>query len=1189
MALKAVSANVGGGGGGGTIDVAANSIIGNSGTVTQPGTSITVGDALVMPGGPFYDTTRNELVTGGVQTYYLTAQQDITGITDGGGNPYYTAARVPNASLSHNFTASLAATTDTVVGNFVTSPGDPGADAFQLSDLQNLLYPFVSGGVCTFKVRVLKRAEDGTENSLTTSDVSANFSATSVTSIKVTGRKTATSSMLPSDRLVIRILATRVSGPDPITATLVVDTTNNRPTAQSAATGASALYSLSPMDFGAKGDMLSLADGVMVASSATLTSASMVSLYGGFTANMIGRAIEVSYTPGVAPSGGLIASVPVENGGTIVVSGFTATATTGVAYLTAATAPSPDIPATGNYIPGVDLLTLQGGTFSTAAIVLVTNTTVRDGSAAVVNSGSLGEDGSVLLASNAGTGSPFLIRGTVQSGTLDAASISIFSGGVFSTNPGTLSAVPMVSFGGSNPITGVTISVAMDVRTVAPTGAGTNQGSYTVIPDDPILTAAASSSGATGAVLNGSWGTSGRTLFGTDDGPAIVKTVNAAARLVAAGGRAAIIWPARNFMFASGAMPLLTVPIAMIGPGMEDMGVYFAEGNTSAHAFGVSETLGNSVAYTSYGPNTLVSQIKRGTYISGMGFYANRDASNKLYGIIAYDRNNGFNLNDVLLDSFANTAIGTGILSGTVANSTVAYTQEFAWTGQIRTRTCGAAGKPAVLMSSRGLGGPTNDWYIQNLEVVFPLDIGLQFVSYGFNNADTADKFGHIDKMRIEVQGGNPGGSTGNLLQFGAFDSTDDVGLIDIDMLEIISPPVNLNGIAFLGSSVASSPRDINIKRVDILGGGAFGTGVNFAAGRRINVNFGRMLARTANIAVGASSLFPRNGIVGSGSTTGNLVLDATASATTDKYTGNAAILTSIATGTATFAAGVMTVSSAVTTAGQFRVGSFISTSPRGPGYGTVITSLGTGTGGNGTYNVSHTGTLSSRAVTATLSVTRQGLGYNGGTKTLTIGAIQGSSATWPWAPVAGELFSLESLLAPGDIRINAGGDEVDFTYSIGTNSSNILRNTPYATGTPGGPQTIAGDFDFTDGLDVAGVPVRNEWSISVPWSPSGLIAVGDTIPVARMPFAGALQFAKGSFVTGTETLTVAAKIASAGSLNSGTNITGLSAFAFSGTAETTGTATAANTFTQGQYLVIAPTGTITAGGILTFTGTRTS
>lgn len=67
--------------------------------------------------------------------------------------------------------------------------------------------------------------------------------------------------------------------------------------------------------------------------------------------------------------------------------------------------------------------------------------------------------------------------------------------------------------------------------------------------------------------------------------------------------------------------------------------------------------------------------------------------------------------------------------------------------------------------------------------------------------------------------------------------------------------------------------------------------------------------------------------------------------------------------GTASFATNVMTVT--VATSGTLRVGDVITSA--GVAAGTYITSLGTGTGGTGTYNLSTTpGTISAQAVTST-------------------------------------------------------------------------------------------------------------------------------------------------------------------------------------------------------------------------------
>lgn len=1202
------------GSGGGSITLAANSVYGNYGTTSAAGTSVTVGDTL---NGGLYMNPSTGRFTGTPPTlYYLTTQPDASGIAGA-----YTAARVPNTSLTATLTAALTGTTITTVADFYAPPGDPGAIAYAAGSVQGYLYSSIDAGSVTLSIRTLLVRPDGTEVNMGTATTPANFTATTVTAVTIPLRKLSSQAIGAADRILFRVMATRVTGsPTTVNLSLYFDPTNQRNTMTTTITGtgrSAATYNdYNVADFGAVADLISLPDGVMSNGSPTLVSASAASTMGGFKPWMEGKTIEVCGALGAGLAPLLTTILAVVNTSTITLSA-NATAATGTQFLQSATVPPPDLPSVGNYVQ-TDTLDLVGGTGTVTAQVQVQTTNVRD--VVVNNAGSLGAAGLVTLQGTTGTGTPAKFRATVlASGALDPASISILGGGgVYLTNPSSLSAEPVTVVDGTNTLVGATVTITMDVRSVVPVTAG----SYSAIPTDPIATSAGSVSGATGAVLNGAWGSTGRTQIGTDNGTVLTAALTAAIAQQNSGRRVRVVFPAGNFGVFSGAFPFITAPIEIVGAGPEATQIYVGEGYTGAHVFGPSTLFDTSAGAPGTGPNTMVSSTSRGMAIRDLSIYGNQTATVKPMGICAYDRVAGLLLQNVTIANFANHGIRTGLLN----TETSSYLQEFFWSN-VRVRACGATNTPAVYFNSLGTGGPTNDGYIDDLEVIFPLSSGVVFAGH---NADKIDglKIIRIDKLRVELQGGNPSSATGDLLAFGSFDSTDNVQNVSIGTAFLLSAQSAGSALAFYGATPRLAPSRISIDNLYVFGGTSYGNGISLNAANNITIGVRQIVARTAGIAIAATTTRERNGTVGSGSTTGNVVLDASASSTTDAYTGGAAIVTSTATGTGVIASGVLTVSSAVTTAGQFRVGSRIIMS--GLTFGVTIGSLGTGTGGNGTYNLlrnglAYTGSLSLRGVTAIATQTRQGLGYNGTTKTLTIGTIQGSSATWDWAPVSGEAFSIQSLLTAGSVRIDDSGDGPGYTYSVGTNSSNILRNYIYPVGTPGTTQTVDQPYSWTaaqtlanaiitggtlDGLALgaltsgraiyaSGTSTLAQFAWPANWAITGGTLVPSntvyfTLPndattalptgvydLGVVPQGGTITFSYARVGSGTLTYTVGT--AASGALGTATPVTGMNAITSNTvTIDTLGTATAANVISANGHLYVTVGGTAAAGAVVT-------
>ena len=154
--------------------------------------------------------------------------------------------------------------------------------------------------------------------------------------------------------------------------------------------------------------------------------------------------------------------------------------------------------SSGSYIPGDVVATNEDtGTEPTFTVV-----TTKVHSATTDASGSVGNDGNWIVTGTTGVGTKWTGTAATTSGTLGA--VTLTSGGSYTTNP-TLSGEPVTltpnGGGAAGPATGYTVTNTMGVNTVAVK----TSGSVSVIHSNPITTAAAVGSGASGLTLNVTW------------------------------------------------------------------------------------------------------------------------------------------------------------------------------------------------------------------------------------------------------------------------------------------------------------------------------------------------------------------------------------------------------------------------------------------------------------------------------------------------------------------------------------------------------------------------------------------------------------------------------------------------------------------------------------------------------------
>jgi hypothetical protein len=140
------------------------------------------------------------------------------------------------------------------------------------------------------------------------------------------------------------------------------------------------------------------------------------------------------------------------------------------------------------YVPA-DTIVPAGGSFTGSPLLTVTH--AKAVSAAVVSGGTGGTPGAVTITGTTGTGTPFQATGTINGGGILAGALVVTVAGDYTANP-TLVAVEPVT-GGS--LTGCTVILGMGVKTVTAAA-----GAYTV--NAAALTQTSTSGPGAGATFN---------------------------------------------------------------------------------------------------------------------------------------------------------------------------------------------------------------------------------------------------------------------------------------------------------------------------------------------------------------------------------------------------------------------------------------------------------------------------------------------------------------------------------------------------------------------------------------------------------------------------------------------------------------------------------------------------------------
>lgn len=240
-----------------------------------------------------------------------------------------------------------------------------------------------------------------------------------------------------------------------------------------------------------------------------------------------------------------------------------------------------------------DVLTLVGGTKTTAATFTVSNLEVV--SATVAAAGTSGTPGSATITGTTGTGTKFQATVTIGAGgTLDSID-EITVGGDYTVGP-TLAAQPVT--GGS--LSGATVNVVMGVKAVTIT----NAGSYSV----PVTTtgAATTTSGSgTGATLTVGYGVATVTVTSNGQGYTSAPTVafSGGAGADAAATASLPAHAAVNVRFRA-ILPLSNTVLAdIVGPTKVYTGTPYSADNAGLEG----KTLVAGVVYPCYGNSVTIT------------------------------------------------------------------------------------------------------------------------------------------------------------------------------------------------------------------------------------------------------------------------------------------------------------------------------------------------------------------------------------------------------------------------------------------------------------------------------------------------------------------------------------------------------------------------------------------------------
>jgi len=587
---------------------------------------------------------------------------------------------------------------------------------------------------------------------------------------------------------------------------------------------------VSVKDFGAKGDALTFADGVMVQGSTTLTSAGAI-----FTAADVGKKIQVDGAAGLnaAP---LATTISAFVGAHQVTLAAPATVATPRQYFATAFVGTPR--SAGNYQPG-DVLPLIGGTSTTQAAATVINT--KPTVSAIVAGGSGGTAGACVVQGTTGTGTRFRQNVTIAAGAITVLGAFVDAGHYF-TNPTNLAAEPVTNAPGNTCApTGATVSLTMGVEIVY----ASTKGDYSAVPANPVATGAGSLSGATGATLNVFvWNPSGAFVYGSDDSAPLKAAIDAAQAEFARGRSSYVFIPTGSYLIDATATPLMKSGLGIVGEGSKKTNLILGAAY-AGDLFSWSEAWGASSGAFA-GAVSQVSSYAAGPRATGFAVWGNRNAAATQNALVFYDRNDLVLIDDVDVQ-YIN---GRCFYSGALRDTSIGFMRE-SRIGHVRCFSTGSLTSPVFEFVSHGNDDATNEITLSDIDIYANYGAGFVFRNAAVNGSGGI----HIDRLRIEgLQWAN---IPVDLMVLGDPVMTGQVAGVTATTLTLLTPYPNQAALRVTAPNVGLAPYFIRVENGSIGSGVPLGYGVFLEQGRNLKFHFTDIYSWNTNFTMG-----PQMGVV---------------------------------------------------------------------------------------------------------------------------------------------------------------------------------------------------------------------------------------------------------------------------------------------------------------------------------------
>jgi hypothetical protein len=620
----------------------------------------------------------------------------------------------------------------------------------------------------------------------------------------------------------------------------------------------------SVVNHGAKRDLQSGIDGTITSGTTTFSSSTATFLatdcnvsHGNGCTGTADKIISIDYAGGAGSTGGtpLITTIVGFTNSTTVTLADAASNTVpytivnNLATATSLAATSNSVGTITGYVPGVDNVTLTGGTFTTAGVLAVYGTRVT--AAAIVAAGSGGTvkggsgNGRCTVRGTTGTPARALTEVTLTAGEITAIYRHL-TRGFYTTNPTDPANEPVTGDLGQDSFTD---EAAEDTPSAAPPCSGltgailsydmgpslttvSNVGKYSVAPSSPVSQGSTTGVG-TGATWTVPFVGAGYYNYSTDDSAAFKAAVDAANVVSNAGGRACVYIPPGIYGLRAETIPIFAKNGCVYGNGSQQSVMVMDPGysgdiwswsnawiGTTHHA----GTIDNIAVNTNQGPS-----------IQGLSIRGDKSSANTQNAMMFYDRNDDAYINDVTVYSLPGRCLSVG----EVLNGSIAYMRE-SFIPSLGCFKTGTSALPAVELKNASTGqGPL---HIGRLSIYGSPGKSLH-IHNGIRDVS-------ISQLRVE---GVLNGLGDHLVQIADATDTLNTYQIRIAQLRMTNVPPTKAGLVVVANGASAMPYNISVANGTISGGYNWGKGIDIQAGRNINLEFYEIASPNTNVTVAAA------------------------------------------------------------------------------------------------------------------------------------------------------------------------------------------------------------------------------------------------------------------------------------------------------------------------------------------------